>query len=347
VLQIFITGGAGYIGSHVVKSLGEKGYDLLVFDNLSTGNRGAVLYGDFVEGDLSDKAFLQKTIANFRPDAVIHFAASIIVPESVQDPLKYYRNNTANALNLIEACMDAHVPRFLFSSTAAVYGIPVSASVEETAPLKPINPYGVSKMMVEYILRDVAFAHSGFKYISLRYFNVAGADGGCRIGQACREATHLITRALKVAKGEFGKLQIFGVDYPTPDGTCLRDYIHVDDLADAHVIALEYLATQGKSDVFNCGYGHGYSVREVIDTAKKVTGVDFPVEEVGRRTGDSPALIARNEKIIRMLGWKPKNDDLDYIIQTAWEWEKKGGESCTRAQGKLHEKSDSLSRAEV
>lgn len=323
VKRIFITGGAGYIGSHVVKSLGEKGCDLLVFDNLSTGNRGAVLYGDFVQGDLSDKGFLQKTLADFRPDAVVHFAASIIVPESVQDPLKYYRNNTANALNLIEACMAAHVPRFLFSSTAAVYGIPESSSVEETAPLQPINPYGMSKMMVEHILQDVAFAHSGFNYVALRYFNVAGADGGCRIGQAYKESTHLITRALKVAKGELGKLQVFGVDYPTPDGTCLRDYIHVDDLADAHVMALEYLAAQGRSDVFNCGYGHGYSVREVIDTAKKVTGVDFPVEEIGRRAGDPPALIAKNEKITRTLGWKPKYDDLDYIIKTAWDWEKK------------------------
>ncbi len=243
--RIFITGGAGYIGSHVVKSLAEKGYDLLVFDNLSAGNRDA-----------------------------------------------------------------------------AVYGIPESSSVEETASLRPINPYGVSKMMVEHILRDVAFAHSGFNYVLLRYFNVAGADGGCRIGQAYKESTHLITRALKAAKGELGKLQIFGVDYPTPDGTCLRDYIHVDDLADAHVMALEYLAAQGRSDVFNCGYGHGYSVREVIDTAKKVTGVDFPVEEVGRRAGDPPALIARNEKITRTLGWKPKYDDLDYIIKTAWDWER-------------------------
>lgn len=321
--RIFITGGAGYIGSHVVKSLGEKGYDLLVFDNLSTGNRDAVLYGDFVQGDLSDKAFLQKTIADFRPDAIIHFAASIVVPESVQDPLKYYRNNTVNALNLIEACLAANVSRFLFSSTAAVYGIPESASVGETAPLQPINPYGVSKMMVEHILQDCAFAHSGFKYVSLRYFNVAGADGGCRIGQAYKVSTHLITRALKAAKGEIGKLQIFGTDYPTPDGTCLRDYIHVDDLADAHVKALEYLTAQGRSDVFNCGYGHGYSVREVIDAAKKVTGVDFPVEEVGRREGDPPALIARNEKITRALGWKPKYDNLDYIIKTAWDWEKK------------------------
>lgn len=321
--RIFITGGAGYIGSHVVKSLGEKGYDLLVFDNLSTGNRDAVLYGDFVQGDLSDKAFLQKTIADFRPDAIIHFAASIVVQESVQDPLKYYRNNTVNALNLIEACLAANVSRFLFSSTAAVYGIPESASVGETAPLQPINPYGVSKMMVEHILQDCAFAHSGFKYVSLRYFNVAGADGGCRIGQAYKVSTHLITRALKAAKGEIGKLQIFGTDYPTPDGTCLRDYIHVDDLADAHVKALEYLTAQGRSDVFNCGYGHGYSVREVIDAAKRVTGVDFPVEEVGRREGDPPALIARNEKITRTLGWKPKYDNLDYIIKTAWDWEKK------------------------
>jgi UDP-glucose 4-epimerase len=266
---------------------------------------------------------LRKTIRDFKPHAVIHFAASIVVPESVRDPLKYFRNNTANALNLIEACIDGNVPKFLFSSTAAVYGIPESASVDESSPLNPINPYGVSKMMVEYILRDAARAHRAFNYVALRYFNVAGADKDCRIGQSYKESTHLITRALKTAKGEFPRLQIFGTDYATPDGTCIRDYIHVDDLATAHAAALEFLQSQGGSDVFNCGYGHGYSVRDVVTVTKKVTGVDFPVEEAGRREGDPPVLIAKNEKIISTFRWKPNYDDLSYIVRTAWDWEKK------------------------
>jgi UDP-glucose 4-epimerase len=323
VKKILITGGAGYIGSHVVKVLGERGYDLLIYDNLATGNRNAVLYGDFVLGDLADSVLLRKTISDFKPHAVIHFAASIVVPESVRNPLKYYRNNTANALNLIEACIDGNVPNFLFSSTAAVYGIPESASVDESSPLNPINPYGVSKMMVEYILRDAACAHRAFNYVALRYFNVAGADKDCRIGQSYKESTHLITRALKTAKGEFPRLQIFGTDYATPDGTCIRDYIHVDDLATAHAAALEFLQAKGGSDVFNCGYGHGYSVRDVVTVAKRVTGVDFPVEEAGRREGDPPVLIAKNGKIMNTLRWKPNYDDLAYIVKTAWEWEKK------------------------
>ena len=321
--KILITGGAGYIGSHIVKNLGEKGFDLLVYDNLSTGNRNAVLYGHFVLGDLADTGLLRKTINDFKPDAVVHFAAFIVVPESVRDPLKYYRNNTANALNLIEACVQGDVPNFLFSSTAAVYGTPEDPAVDESTPLRPINPYGVSKMMVEQILKDVSLVHRGFKYVALRYFNVAGADRGCRIGQSYKESTHLITRALKTSKGEFEKLQVFGTDYATPDGTCIRDYIHVDDLAEAHAAALEYLNKGGVSDIFNCGYGHGYSVREVVNEAKKVTGIDFPVQEVGRREGDPPALIAKIGKITRTLGWKPKYDDLSYIMKTAWEWEKK------------------------
>ena len=321
--KIFITGGAGYIGSHVVKVLAERGYDLLIYDNLATGNRNAVLYGDFVLGDLADTVLLRKAIGEFKPHAVIHFAASIVVPESVRNPLKYFRNNTANALNLIEACIDGNVPNFLFSSTAAVYGIPASASVDETSPLNPITPYGASKMMVEHILKDVALAHPDFKYVSLRYFNVAGADRDCRIGQSYKESTHLITRALKTAKGEFPRLQIFGTDYPTPDGTCIRDYIHVDDLAAAHAAALEFLHAKSTSDIFNCGYGHGYSVRDVVTVAKRVTGVDFPVEESGRRAGDPPVLIAKNEKITNMLQWKPNYDDLSYIVKTAWDWEQK------------------------
>ncbi len=320
--KILITGGAGYIGSHVVKALGEQGYELLTYDNLSTGNRNAVLFGDFVLGDLADAARLGKTIRAFQPRAVVHFAASIVVSESMRDPLKYYRNNTANALNLIEACIDAKVPHFLFSSTAAVYGIPEKGQVDEQSALRPINPYGSAKMMVEQILRDTAAAHHAFRFIALRYFNVAGADEQCRIGQSYKESTHLITRALKTAKGEFPSLEIFGADYPTPDGTCVRDYIHVDDLAAAHLAALEHLSRSSTGGIFNCGYGHGYSVREVVAAAKKVTGIDFPVKESGRREGDPPSLIARNDKIRSVLGWTPRHDDLEYIIRTAWAWEK-------------------------
>ncbi len=321
--KILVTGGAGYIGSHVVKALGEEGYDVLVYDNLSTGNRWAVLHGDLVVADLSDKDSLERVLSRFMPDAVMHFAASIVVPESVREPLAYYRNNTVNALILCEAVQKHGIGRFIFSSTAAVYGIPEKIPIGEDAPMEPINPYGSSKMMTEYILRDLSAAREDFKYVSLRYFNVAGADRNGRIGQAYREATHLITRALKTAKGEFGRLEIFGTDYPTPDGTCIRDYIHVDDLSAAHVIALEYLLKGGTSDVFNCGYGLGYSVKEVVDMARKVTGRDFRVEEAGRREGDPPALIADSSKIQKKLGWKPRYNDLEYIIKTAWEWEKR------------------------
>jgi UDP-glucose 4-epimerase len=321
-LRIFVTGGAGYIGSHVVKALGEKGYDVLTCDNLSTGNEWAVLCGKLIIGDLADKDALSKAIQDFRPDVVMHFAASIVVPESVKDPLKYYRNNTVNTINLLDVMKEGAVSRFIFSSTAAVYGIPENIPVSEDAPMNPINPYGTSKMMTELFLKDIAFANSDFRYVSLRYFNVAGADAQSRIGQAYKESTHLITRALKTAKREFDKLQIFGTDYPTPDGTCIRDYIHVDDLAEAHLLALQYLTDGGKSNVFNCGYGHGYSVREVVDAAKKVTGIDFNVEEIGRRQGDPHALVADSSKIKQRLNWHPKYDDLEYIIKTAWEWEK-------------------------
>ncbi|MDP2278709.1 MAG: UDP-glucose 4-epimerase GalE [Nitrospirota bacterium] len=320
-MKILITGGAGYIGSHVVKALGEAGNEVLTYDNLSTGNKWSVLYGDLIVADLSDRETLKKTIVKFKPDAVMHFAASIVVPESVRLPLKYYQNNTVNTLNLLKAAQEGGVKEFIFSSTAAVYGIPETMPVNESAPMNPINPYGSSKMMVEKILRDMHLADNDFNYVSLRYFNVAGAAGGCRIGQAYKESTHLITRALKTAKGEFQKLQVFGTDYPTPDGTCIRDYIHVDDIADAHILALKYLLDKGKGGIFNCGYGHGYSVREVVAAAKKITGIDFEVEEAGRREGDPSILIADNRKIKQKLGWQPKYDDLEYIIKTAWKWE--------------------------
>lgn len=321
-MRILVTGGAGYIGSHLVKLLGERSIDTLTYDNLSTGNKWAVLHGDLVVADLADKDTLRGVVKAFRPDAVIHFAASIVVPESVQNPLKYYRNNTANTLNLIETLTELDVKKMIFSSTASVYGIPEKSPVPETEPLRPINPYGSAKMVTELILKDLSVADKAFRYVSLRYFNVAGSDAKCRIGQAYKESTHLITRALKAAKGEFPKLEIFGTDYPTPDGTCIRDYIHVDDLADAHIKALEYLAGGGDSAVFNCGYGHGYSVKEVIAVVKKVTGVDFPVEEAQRREGDPPVVVADSAKIRKELDWKPSYDDLEYIVRTAWEWEK-------------------------
>jgi len=320
-MKILVTGGAGYIGSHAVKALGEAGYEVLTYDNLSTGNKWSVLYGKLIIADLSDKETLKKTIVRFKPDAVMHFAASIVVPESVRDPLKYYRNNTVNTLNLLDVMLEQGIGKFIFSSTAAVYGISENIPVDESAAMNPINPYGTSKMMAEKILMDAHLAENDFNYVSLRYFNVAGADKDCRIGQAYKESTHLITRALKTAKGEIEKLQVFGTDYPTADGTCIRDYIHVDDIAEAHILALRYLFDKGRSEVFNCGYGHGYSVREVIAAAKKVTGIDFRVEETGRREGDPAILIADSAKIKRELNWQPQYDDLEYIIKTAWIWE--------------------------
>ena len=320
-MRILVTGGAGYIGSHVVKALGEHAYDVLTYDNLSTGNKWAVLHGDLVVADLADSAALGKVLRDFRPAAVMHFAASIIVSESVAEPLKYYINNTVNSMKLLEAMQENGINRLIFSSTAAVYGMPVTIPVSEDAPLSAINPYGTSKMMTESVLRDLAAAQGDFRYAALRYFNAAGADRENRIGQAYKQSTHLITRALKTAKGDLSKLQIFGTDYPTPDGTCIRDYIHVDDLAEAHIAALRCLLEGKQSMVLNCGYGHGYSVREVIDMVKKVTAVDFKVEEAERRAGDPPVIVASNSKIKKLLNWTPACDNLEYIIKTAWDWE--------------------------
>lgn len=322
-MKILVTGGAGYVGSHVVKLLGERDYEIATFDNLSTGNKWAVLYGDFFEGDLSDTDRLDQVIKTFRPAVIIHFAASIIVDESVSNPLKYYSNNTSNTIKLLKIMLKNGVNKLIFSSTAAVYGIPDEIPVKEDAPMKPINPYGASKMMSEIILKDLAYSNADFRYVSLRYFNVVGADMKGRIGQAYREPTHLITRALKTVLGEFDKLKIYGIDYATPDGTCIRDYIHVDDLAEAHLLSLEYLLDGGKSDIFNCGYGYGFSVKEIISIVKKVTEVDFPVENAPRRKGDPPILIADSSKIKNLLKWKPQFNDIELIIRSAWNWERK------------------------
>ncbi len=320
-MKIFVTGGAGYIGSHVVKALGEKGHQIIVYDNMSTGHEWAVLYGRLVKGDLSDKVYLDAVIKEFKPDAVMHFAAFIQVEESVRKPLKYYRNNMVSALNLLDVMCENGIKNLIFSSTAAVYGLPEKVPISEDAPLKPINPYGASKAAVEQILKDLSHA-TDFHYVALRYFNVAGAEPGGKIGQAYKEATHLITRALKTAKGEIGRLSILGTDYPTPDGTCIRDYIHVNDLATAHLITLDYLLDDSDSAILNCGYGHGYSVKEVVDVAKKVTDIDFRTENAQRRPGDTPVLVADSSKLKSELNWRPQYDDLEYIIKTAWDWEK-------------------------
>jgi len=321
-MKILVTGGAGYIGSHIVKALGEKGHDIVVYDNLSYGHEWAVLNGRLVKGDLDDQRLLNTIFEAEDFEAVIHLAAFVVVEESVREPVKYYKNNFVNTLNLIEACITHNVSKFIFSSSAAVYGIPEKVPVTEDAPLQPINPYGSSKEMVEHVLDDVSKAHN-LRYVSLRYFNVAGADPLSRIGQARKDATHLITASLRTALGIKNHLYLFGTDYPTPDGTCIRDYIHVDDLADVHILALESLASGGVSRVYNCGYEHGYSVKEVVEKAKNVTGIDFPVTPAGRRPGDPPSLIADTSRIKKELDWKPKYDDLEYIIKTAWEWEKK------------------------
>jgi UDP-glucose 4-epimerase len=325
-MKILVTGGAGYIGSHVVKQLGEEtDHQITVLDNLVSGFREAILYGDFIEADLSDFALVEKIIKEGNYDAVIHFAASLVVPESVEKPLKYYLNNTANTANLIKQCVDHGVNKFIFSSTAAVYGEPSPDQVPVTEETRtaPINPYGSSKLMSETVLKDTAFAYDDFNYIALRYFNVAGASVDGKIGQSTKDATLLIKVAAETALGKRDKMYIFGDDYPTEDGTCIRDYIHVEDLASAHIKALEYLDKKQKSGVFNCGYGHGFSVKEVIETMKKVSGVDFPVEIKARRAGDPAILISDNSKIRNEMGWEPKYDDLELICKTGLEWEKK------------------------
>lgn len=330
-MKILVTGGAGYIGSHVVKQLLENtDHYVTIIDNLSTGHLKTIetlktISNErltFLHSDLKNFQEIEGIIKSNCFDAIIHFAASIVVPESVEDPLKYYLNNTVNTTNLINLAVKYGINRFIFSSTAAVYGEPEEVPVKETTFTKPINPYGMSKLMSETVLKDSAIAYKDFKYIILRYFNVAGADTKIRIGQSFPNATHLIKVAAETVIGKREKMYIFGEDYPTKDGTCIRDYIHVDDLADAHLKALEYLS-DNDSDIFNCGYGYGYSVKEVIDTMKKVSGVDFKVEKSGRRAGDPAILIADNKKIKDVMRWSPKYNDLELICKTALEWEKR------------------------
>jgi UDP-glucose 4-epimerase len=320
---ILIVGGAGYIGSHVVKILGPMGYRLVIFDNFSTGHRDSVLFGEIVVGDLLNPIDLEKVFSLYTFDAVINFAGSIIVSESVENPLKYYQNNTFGSLNLIQACLKFEVNSYIFSSTAAVYGMGNGVPLKEDGPTIPINPYGKSKLMTEWILKDASFAFPKFNHISLRYFNVAGADPKGEIGQKSKISTHLIKLACHAAIGKTPELQLYGTDYPTPDGTCIRDFIHVSDLAQAHVDALHFLMKEKRSESLNCGLGRGYSVREVIKSVKKVSGIDFIVRETERRPGDGELLVADNQKIKSTIGWKPIYTDLDFMVETALSWEKK------------------------
>ena len=319
---ILVTGGAGYIGSHVVAMLGETGERVVTLDNLSTGFAESVLYGDLVVGDTGDPDVVAAVLREHDVDTVMHFAAKTIVPESVAKPLLYYDNNPAATRNLLQCCDEAGVRHFVFSSTAAVYGNPAGGVCGEDSPVAPINPYGTSKLMSEWMLRDLAAA-SALRYVSLRYFNVAGSDPAGRIGQSTEKATLLIKVAAETAIGKRPSISIFGTDYPTPDGSGVRDYIHVSDLAEAHLKALAYLRAGGDSTVLNCGYGHGFSVREVLQMVGKVSGEKLHIEEQPRRAGDPPMLIARAERIRNMLGWAPKHDDLETIVKTALDWERK------------------------
>ena len=320
--NILVTGGAGYIGSHVLKQLGETGASITIVDNLSTGRKQSLLAGRLVVADCRNARQIDSVFKQGKFDAVIHFAGSIQVAESVVDPLKYYENNTCGSLNIIQAAIDYEVDHFIFSSTAAVYGIPEEGACTESAPLAPINPYGESKKMTEDVLRDVTAAHPDFRYVALRYFNVAGADYEAKLGQYIKNATHLIKIACQVATGQREGMSIFGDDYDTPDGTCIRDYIHVLDLAHAHILALKYLFDGGESEVMNCGYSQGYSVKEVLDTVQEVTGKTLNVSMAERRDGDPPMLIAKADKIKEKLGWVPQHNNLKEIIRSAYEFER-------------------------
>ena len=321
--RVLVLGGAGYIGSHAVLALDAAGYRVSVLDNLSTGFRSAVPpHLDFHEGDIGDTAFLAGVLKTGRFDAIMHFAASLIVPESVSNPLKYYHNNTAKSVGVIAAAVEAAVPHIVFSSTAAVYGVPDHVPIAEDAATRPINPYGSSKLMIERILADAAAAHP-LHYAVLRYFNVAGADPAGRAGQSTAGATHLIKVVAEHLMGERAAVDVFGSDFETPDGTGVRDYIHVSDLADLHVSALDHLIKGGESIIANCGYGHGFSVREVIDAAERVSGARVKVRQAPRRAGDPAELIADSTLAQKLFGWSPRFDDLETIIRHALQWEER------------------------
>ena len=322
-MSVLVTGGAGYIGGHMTLGLLDAGEKVVVVDNLSTGFAWAVPEAaKLVVGDFGDAELISKLIKEHEVDAIAHFAAKIVVPESVGDPLGYYLNNTSKARNLIESAVKGGVKNFIFSSTAAVYGETSLEPVTEETPLNPISPYGRSKLMVEWMLEDSAKAYD-FRYVALRYFNVAGADPKGRLGQSTPNATHLIKRGVQTALGRHAAMDIFGEDYPTRDGTCVRDYIQVSDLIDAHLAALKYLREGGAAVVCNCGYGHGATVKEVIDVVKKVSGVDFKVNRAPRRAGDPAAIVALADRARSVLGWKPTRDNLDDIVRQALEWERR------------------------
>ena len=320
-MAILVTGGAGYIGSNMALALLDAGREVVIVDNLSKGFREALApAATFVQGDVGDGALIGRVIADHGITAVLHFAGSIVVPESVEKPMDYYANNTGQTLSLIRACVEGGVKHFVFSSTAAVYGIPEITPIPEDAPLGPISPYGASKAMSERMLEDSAAAH-GFTYAILRYFNVAGADPAGRAGQRMRGGTHLIKAAVEAMAGNRRELTVFGSDYPTRDGTCVRDYVHVTDLAQAHLLALAHLEGGGESLTANCGYGHGYTVREVIEAVQEVAGSELKVNEGPRRAGDAAALVADASRIGRILGWKPRHNDLNFIVRTALDFE--------------------------
>ena len=320
--KILVTGGAGYIGSHVVRQLGAAKESVITLDNLSTGFEAAVTAGELIIGDTGNAALLENIFTEHDIDTVMHFAAHTIVPESVSNPLKYYGNNTCSSRNLLERAAAAGVQNFIFSSTAAVYGIPEGGRADENSATRPINPYGTSKLMTEWMLRDLSAAND-LNYVALRYFNVAGCEPTGTIGQSTPKATLLVKVACEAATGHRPGVSIFGTDFPTPDGTGLRDYIHVEDLATAHLDALTYLRNGGDSTVLNCGYGVGYSVREVLVAVEKANGEKLNISEEPRRAGDPPELVAVAERVREVLGWTPKFNDLDTIVRTSLEWERK------------------------
>jgi UDP-glucose 4-epimerase len=321
-MRVLVTGGAGYIGSQVIKQLNKQGYETIAYDNLSGGYRESVKWGEFVEGDLADTDKLKQVLNDHKIEAVMHFASYIRAGESVIRPMKYYQNNVINTLNLIHTMLDCKLTKLIFSSSAAVYGEPQETPLTESHPLCPINPYGISKFIIEKVLPTYDKTR-GLKYISFRYFNAAGADADGDLGERHEPETHLIPLIFKALLGEAKQVNIFGDDYDTPDGTCIRDYIHVADLAQAHILGLKLLLDSGRSEVFNLGNGEGYSVKQVINAVKKVTGVDFPVVVTNRREGDTSRLISSSEKAKKVLGWQPRYPELERIVETVWDWERK------------------------